>query len=406
MRKMKDSGIEWIGEIPEDWDVIRLRYLCEIFTGNQDTQDNVSDGIYPFYVRSPIVEKSNKYTFEGPAILMAGDGVGAGKIFHYVDGKYGCHQRVYSLQHIYNVNRRYLYYYLQNLFYISIDTANTKSTVDSVRLSMLQDFPIAMPTFEQQKIADFLDEKVSQIDSTISKTRETIEEYKKLKQAIITEAVTKGLNHNAKMKNSGIEWIWEIPEEWEIRRIKTLFQLRNEKSFKPLNEVNLISLYTDKGVLQHSDIEYVAGNKASNADGYKCVYEDDIVVNIILCWMGAIGRSAYTGVTSPAYDIYKPCSGTDSRFYHYYFRTKGFNGECFQRGRGIMLMRWRTYAEDFMDIKVCFPPLSEQQQISDYLDKKCSEIDNLITKKEQLVVELETYKKSLIYEVVTGKREV
>ena len=122
--------------------------------------------------------------------------------------------------------------------------------------------------------------------------------------------------------------------------------------------------------------------------------------------MGAIGRSAYTGVTSPAYDIYKPCSGTDSRFYHYYFRTKGFNGECFQRGRGIMLMRWRTYAEDFMDIKVCFPPLSEQQQISDYLDKKCSEIDNLITKKEQLVVELETYKKSLIYEVVTGKREV
>ena len=190
MRKMKDSGIEWIGEIPEDWDVIRLRYLCEIFTGNQDTQDNVSDGIYPFYVRSPIVEKSNKYTFEGPAILMAGDGVGAGKIFHYVDGKYGCHQRVYSLQHIHNVNRRYLYYYLQNLFYISIETANTKSTVDSVRLSMLQDFPIAMPTFEQQKIADFLDEKVSQIDSTISKTRESIEEYKKLKQAIITEAVT------------------------------------------------------------------------------------------------------------------------------------------------------------------------------------------------------------------------
>ena len=209
-----------------------------------------------------------------------------------------------------------------------------------------------------------------------------------------------------KMKDSGIEWIGEIPENWKIRRIKTLFQLRNEKSFKPLNEVNLISLYTDKGVLQHSDIEYVAGNKASNADGYKCVYEDDIVVNIILCWMGAIGRSAYTGVTSPAYDIYKPCPGTDSRFYHYYFRTKGFNGECFQRGRGIMLMRWRTYAEDFMDIKVCFPSLSEQQQIADFLDCKCSEIDSVISKTKSSIEEYKKLKQSIITEVVTGKVKI
>ena len=204
-----------------------------------------------------------------------------------------------------------------------------------------------------------------------------------------------------KMKDSGIKWIGEIPENWKIRRIKTLFQLRNEKSFKPLNEVNLISLYTDKGVLQHSDIEYVAGNKASNADGYKCVYEDDIVVNIILCWMGAIGRSAYTGVTSPAYDIYKPCPGTDSRFYHYYFRTKGFNGECFQRGRGIMLMRWRTYAEDFMDIKVCFPSLPEQQQIADYLDSKVSEIDSTISKTRESIEEYKKLKQSIITETVT-----
>lgn len=204
-----------------------------------------------------------------------------------------------------------------------------------------------------------------------------------------------------KMKDSGIEWIGEIPENWKIRRIKTLFQLRNEKSFKPLNEVNLISLYTDKGVLQHSDIEYVAGNKASNADGYKCVYEDDIVVNIILCWMGAIGRSAYTGVTSPAYDIYKPCPGTDSRFYHYYFRTKGFNGECFQRGRGIMLMRWRTYAEDFMDIKVCFPSLPEQQQIADYLDSKVSEIDSTISKTRESIEEYKKLKQAIITEAVT-----
>ncbi len=209
-----------------------------------------------------------------------------------------------------------------------------------------------------------------------------------------------------KMKDSGIEWIGEIPEDWEVRRIKTLFQLRNEKSFKPLNEVNLISLYTDKGVLQHSDIEYVAGNKASNADGYKCVYEEDIVVNIILCWMGAIGRSSYNGVTSPAYDIYKPNVCTNSSFYHYYFRTTGFNGECFQRGRGIMLMRWRTYSEDFMDIKVCYPPLVEQQKIADFLDKKCSEIDSVISKTRETIEEYKKLKQSIITELVTGKVKI
>lgn len=209
-----------------------------------------------------------------------------------------------------------------------------------------------------------------------------------------------------KMKDSGIEWVGEIPEDWGTRRIKTLFQLRNEKSFKPLSDVNLISLYTDKGVLQHSDIEYVAGNKASNADGYKCVYENDIVVNIILCWMGAIGQSSYNGVTSPAYDIYKPNGCTNSRFYHYYFRTKGFNGECFQRGRGIMLMRWRTYSEDFMDIKVCYPPLSEQQRIADFLDDKVVQIDSVISKTRETIEEYKKLKQSIITEAVTGKVKI
>lgn len=139
-REMKDSGIEWVGEIPFNWTVRRLRYMCNIVTGNQDTQDNDPDGQYPFYVRSPIVEKSNKYTFEGPAILMSGDGAGAGRIFHMVDGKYGCHQRVYSIQDINGIDRRLLYHYMSNLFWIMIETANSKSTVDSVRLNMLQVF--------------------------------------------------------------------------------------------------------------------------------------------------------------------------------------------------------------------------------------------------------------------------
>ena len=262
------------------------------------------------------------------------------------------------------------------------------------------------PLPEQHRIADFLDRRCAEIDAVIERTKATIEEYKKLKQAVITEAVTKGVRGERKMKDSGIEWIGEIPETWNVVRIKNLFDYRNERNYAPLEEVNLISLYTDKGVVQHCDLEETTGNKASNADGYKLVYEDDIVVNIILCWMGAIGRSAYNGVTSPAYDVYAPMPGTNSRFYHHLFRTQGFSGDCYKVGRGIMAMRWRTYSDQFRALKVVCPPAEEQEEIIAYLDEKCAALDTLIAKKTALLTELETYKKSLIYEYVTGKKEV
>lgn len=190
-RTMKDSGVEWIGDIPADWSTCRLRFLCDILTGNQDTQDNDPNGEYPFYVRSPIVERSNKYTFEGDAILMAGDGAGAGKVFHYVSGKYGCHQRVYSLQNIKGIVRRFLFYYLQNRFYVSIETANSKSTVDSVRLNMLKDFPILMPPLEEQEeIASYLDEKCKAIDGLTAKKEKLLSELASYKKSLIFEYVT------------------------------------------------------------------------------------------------------------------------------------------------------------------------------------------------------------------------
>ena len=190
-RPTKSSGVDWLGDIPTDWNTCRLRFLCDISTGNQDTQDNNPNGEYPFYVRSPIVERCEKWTFDGAAILMSGDGAGAGRIFHYVDGKYGCHQRVYSLQNIERINRRFLFYYIRELFYISIETANSKSTVDSVRLAMLQNFPVTLPPLdEQQEIAAYLDEKTAAIDLLIAKKIQLAAELEQLKKSLIFEYVT------------------------------------------------------------------------------------------------------------------------------------------------------------------------------------------------------------------------
>ena len=191
--KMKDSGIEWIGEVPENWNLLRFRFLCRISTGDSDTQDAEPDGEYSFYVRSPQVERSSKFTCEGDAILMAGDGAGAGRIFHHVDGKYAVHQRVYIFNQFNNkvVNSSYLFQFMQIMFPQRMNMGSAQSTVPSVRLHMIQNFVVTIPSIEeQQAIASYLDTETCKIDARIARRRKQIALLQEYKQALITDAVT------------------------------------------------------------------------------------------------------------------------------------------------------------------------------------------------------------------------
>lgn len=403
-RKMKDSGVEWIGEIPEDWTLAELKFFAHVNNGREienEVNGNEPNAI-PVYGSGGVFKYTDNFLHDGEVVMFGRKGT-LGKPI-YVKGKFWVVDTMYYLTHNETLNPKYNYYLLSSFDWTPHITQTALPSIVASQIIACK-FPIP-PINEQQLICNKLDVLINEVDRAKEKADRAILAYKSLKQSLITRAVTKGVRGKREMKDSGIEWIGEIPADWDVTRIKFLFELRNERNFLPLEEVNLISLYTDKGVIQHDDLEKTTGNKASNADGYKIVCKNDIVVNIILCWMGAIGRSAYEGVTSPAYDVYIPNADVDSRFYHHYFRTTGFNGDCYKRGKGIMAMRWRTYAEQFRDIKVVHPPMEEQQEILRYLDEKCSAIDTLIAKKEQLLSELETYKKSLIYEYVTGKREV
>ena len=189
--KTKPSGIPWIGDVPDGWEVRRLRYLAEITTGNKDTQDAQPDGNYPFYVRSPVIERSNEYTFEGPGIMMAGDGAGAGRIFHYADGKYAVHQRVYRIYDFKDVAACFLLYFLGAMFPLEMDKGSAQSTVPSVRLPMLRDLQVSLPPLpEQRAIADYLDEKCSAIDAMIAEKEALIADLEAYKKSLIYEAVT------------------------------------------------------------------------------------------------------------------------------------------------------------------------------------------------------------------------
>ena len=281
------------------------------------------------------------------------------------------------------------------------------TTIIHLYQNVFERMPLISPSLPlQQKIADYLDKVCGEVDEIVSLQETMIEELKAYKQSVITEAVTRGLNPNVPMRDSGIDWIGEIPEHWDVRKIGRLFRLRDEKNYKPMEEVQLLSLYTGIGVFPHGEQEE-RGNKAVTVEGYKVVHKDDIVVNIILAWMGAIGVSDYDGVTSPAYDVYIPdIPKVIPHFFHYVFRTKGIAAECYKYGRGIMMMRWRTYSSEFKQISVPYPSIEEQQHIASYLDTKCSEIDSLIALKQAKIEELKEYKKSVIYEYVTGKKEV
>lgn len=431
MREMKDSGVEWIGEIPADWNVGKTLYALSmpITDGPHETPELFEEGI-PFvsaeavscgnghidfeHIRGFISqdfydECCKKYIPEMHDIYMIKSGATTGKVAKVETEKLFT---IWSPLAVFRTNPKkcfyeYLYYFIQSDAYQKqIENKWTYGTQQNIGMRTLEKLMICFPSIDQQmNIADYLDSKCSKIDEIIEKQQAIIKKLKEYKFSIITEAVTKGINPDVELKDSTIDMCEQIPVHWDISQNRYLFSLRDEKNYKPLEEVRLLSLYTDLGVFPHGEQEE-RGNKAVKAEGYKVVYENDIVVNIILAWMGAIGRSAYDGVTSPAYDIYKPNENVCSRYYHYLYRTKPFSAECYKYGRGIMAMRWRTYSSEFKSIKVPVPPYIEQCQIADYLDSKCEMLDKTIADRNKAIDILQEYKKSLIYEVVTGKKEV
>lgn len=188
--EMKDSGIEWVGIVPKHWKLIKLRYLCDITTGGKNTEDNIEDGDYPFFVRSPKIERINSWSFDGEAVLTAGDGA-VGKIFHHYIGKFDFHQRVYKFSNFQLVLGRYFYWFLRENFQHEILRWNAKTTVDSVRLPFLQNFPMVIPPIDEQKrILERVENLSDCVDKSVFKMKRKIDLLKEYRQSLIFSIVT------------------------------------------------------------------------------------------------------------------------------------------------------------------------------------------------------------------------
>lgn len=413
MRQMKNSGIEWVGDIPDNWDIHPLycffdervnknilgneQNLLSLSYGKIKRKDiNSSEGLLPNNYNSyNIVDKSDivirptdlqndKRSLRTGLVEERGIITSAyialkpkknifSKFFHYV-------------LHIYDVEK--VFYNMGN---------GVRQGLNYDEFSKL--LMIVPPIDEQERIAEFLDKKCGEIDGLIADIKTQAQTLEQYKRSVITEAVTKGLNSSAEMKDSGIEWIGNVPAEWTINKIDSVYSLRNEKvsdkDYMPLS-------VTMKGIVPQLE----SAAKTNDGDNRKLVRKGDFAINSRSDRRGSCGISELDGSVSLINLVLKPRGEMNNRYYNWLFHTEKFADEFYKWGHGIVDDLWTTRWIDMRKISVPMPPLSEQKEIADYLDNKCAQIEELISAKQSQIETLESYKKSLIYEYVTGKKEV
>lgn len=301
---------------------------------------------------------------------------------------------------------KFLFYiFISDEFINCVEQATYGTKMPRANPEFIQNIRIPAPPLpEQQQIAQFLEHETTKIDALIDEQKRLIELLKEKRQAIVSHAVTKGLNPDAPMKDSGIEWIGDVPEHWQLKRVKHLFRLKAEPAPEN-NDYELLSVYTDIGVKPRRELEQ-KGNKASTTDGYWLVRKGDIIVNKLLAWMGAVGVSNYDGVTSPAYDVLEQRETLEPYFYHLLFRNKQSQNEFKRWSRGIMEMRLRLYFDQLGQIYVPYPPAQEQSNIVNRIQIMESTYSALTLEAEKQVKLLSERRSALISAAVTGKIDV
>lgn len=413
MREMKDSEASWLGMIPTEWELKKINSLYSLRNTKVSDRDYsplsvTMKGIVPQLENAAKTNAHDdrKLVKKGDfAINSRSDRRGSCGISD-MDGSVSLINTV--LKPNQEMNPKYYNWLFHTVQFADEFYANGHGIVNDLWTTTWQDMKKILtpspPLEEQQRIANFLDEKCGEIDSLTKDIQEQIATLEKYKKSVITETVTKGLNPSIKAKSTDNKYWENIPVNWELSDIKYLFEIVKRIAGK--EGYDILSV-TQKG-LKIKDTSKNEGQIAESYANYQFVYPTDFVMNHMDLLTGWVDCSKYFGVTSPDYRVFRLRDTKNNlNYYKYVMQSCYMNKIFYSLGQGVSnLGRWRLQTSTFNNFKIPVPPSDEQQQIADYLDSKCSEIDAIIqTKKEQLDV-LAEYKKSLIYEYVTGKKEV
>ena len=417
MRKMKDSGIEWIGQIPDDWNILPTKRFfrhTKTLAGEQvDSYERLALTMNGVIKRSKDdSEGLQPEKFDTYQVLHEKE-----LVFKLIDlanvktSRVGLslYNGIVSPAYIVLTNdskdNRFFYYYFISMYYNEIfNNLGDNGVRSSLNAQDLLNVPMVnIPNDLQIRIADFLDDKCGKIDRYIEKQQKIIDKLKEYKQAVITEAVTKGLDPDVPMKDSGIEWIGMIPEHWKVMRIKNLLKERNERSEDGIEEP--LSMSQKLGLIPTKFMDTIP-NIASSFIGAKLAYINDLVFNKLKAHLGVFSVSRYDGLVSPDYAVYYSTGLANLKYLEYTFKTPQCICEFRKKSSGIADGLTRLYTSGLFSIYVPFPCIMEQNSIAKHLETRCSEIDSAISKQTSIIEKLTEYKKSLIYEAVTGKMEV
>lgn len=415
MREMKDSGIEWCKSIPADWRVLRIKYIMYERREKTRTGEEEPLSVTQKYgiVKTKDIEVANPSVSYDDYIIVSRNDI--------VFNKYKAHSGVffvtpydgivtfnYSVYRCYNgFNPKYYEY----LFHTQGCIGEFKTRLHGVGESIsplytkdLYSVTVFAPTFEEQnRIVTYLDSICAEINTTISDIEREIEVLEEYKRSVITEAVTKGLDPDVEMRDSGIAWVGDIPAHWLVEKVK--FHLQRNEPRNP-GDKQVLSVYREYGVIPKDSRDDNHNVTSEDTSNYKYVVPGNLVINKMKAWQGSMGVSEYEGIVSPAYFIYK---FTDNqimpKYLHYLFRSC-YKDEFRRISGGIREGQWDLSPYEFSNTLLLIPPTDEQNRIVSYIDARISEIEFAITEKKQQIETIKEYKKSLIFEYVTGKKEV
>ncbi len=409
----KDSGVEWIGEIPSDWEIKKLKHV--FFEKKHRKNMALNSGAISF---GNVIEKNDeKITLSTKASyqeVLKGEflinplnlnydlislRIALSKIDVVVSAGY------IVLKAKVKINKDYFKFLLHRY-----DVAFMKLLGSGVRQTIsfnhIANSLLAFPTIpEQTAIANFLDQKTAQIDEAIAIKERQIELLKERKQIIIQKAVTQGLNPNVPMKDSGVEWIGSVPEHWEVKRAKYLFDEINERS--ETGEEELLSVSHMTGVTPRSE-KNVNMFMAEDYSGSKLCQKNDLVMNIMWAWMGALGVSPQPGIVSPSYGVFrqKVTNSFNPQYLEYLLKSDKYVEHYNKVSTGLHSSRLRFYGHMFFSMKMGFPDFSEQNEIIDFLNKETDGIEKAEAFLAEQIEKLKEYKTTLINSAVTGKIKV
>ena len=410
----KDSGIFWNKTMPSHWEVRRLGHILK-----KERRERPKDAeLLVCTNKATVVKKGDSKM----GLVSDSDDIYQGVckgdlLIHGMDTWHGaiavstldgmCTPVVHVCTSKESV--KYVEYYMRNMaqnkVFKLISNGVRQNTSDFRSWNKVAPIPCFLPPYEEQlSIVSYLDDKCTKIDKMLEGKQKQIELLAEMKQRIIADAVTRGLNPNVKMKTTNIPWLPEIPEHWTVKPIRAILRENSEKTETGAEELLSLSQYT--GISRKRDAGKTGMFEAESTIGYKKVHPGQFVMNIMLAWNGSYAVSGLEGIISPAYCVFDFISNDNRMYYNYLWRLEVYQGAFKTESRGIIDSRLRLYPNKFLPFPTICPPLEEQNSIVNYINEKVAKIDTLASKLQQEIEAIKEYKQRLISDVVTGQIKV